>query len=221
MLHVAGTPLLPLAGVGIGGGIVATGLALGASYRRARVLAFLNPWADPLNTGYQNIQSLVGIASGGLTGVGLGESRAKWGFLPYAHTDFIFAIIAEELGLIGAFVVVALFAALGVLGAKAAQQAPDRFGMLLAVGGHGVVRRAGLRQHRGGHRHPAHHRRPAAVPVLRRVLARVQHDRGGPAAERGPPGPGARPRPASPAPAARPELRGRPGRGRSTAPSAR
>ena len=134
VLHVAGTPLLPLAGVGFGGAIVATGLALGASYRRARVLAFLHPWADPQNTGYQNIQSLVGIASGGLTGLGLGESRAKWGFLPYAHTDFIFAIIAEELGLIGAFVVVALFAALCILGAKAAQQAPDRFGMLLASG---------------------------------------------------------------------------------------
>jgi cell division protein FtsW len=134
VLHVAGTPLLPLMGVGVSGAVVATGLALGASYRRARVLAFLNPWADPLNTGYQNIQSLVGVASGGLTGLGLGESRAKWGFLPYAHTDFIFAIIAEELGLVGACVVVALFAALCILGAKASQQAPDRFGMLLASG---------------------------------------------------------------------------------------
>jgi cell division protein FtsW len=131
---VAGTPLLSLLGVGIVGSVLATGLALGASYRRARVLAFLDPWADPLNTGYQNIQSLVGIASGGLTGVGLGESRAKWGFLPYAHTDFIFAIIAEELGLLGALAVVALFVALCVLGARAALLAPDRFGMLLAAG---------------------------------------------------------------------------------------
>ena len=98
------------------------------------MLAFLHPWDDPLNTGYQNIQSLVGLASGGLTGVGLGESRAKWGFLPYAHTDFIFAIIGEELGLVGAAVVVGLFVALGVLGARAAQLAPDRFGMLLAAG---------------------------------------------------------------------------------------
>jgi cell division protein FtsW len=134
VLHVAGTPLLPLTGVGIGGALVATVLALGASYRRARVLAFLNPWADPLNTGYQNIQSLVGIASGGITGLGLGQSRAKWGFLPYAHTDFIFAIIGEELGLVGALVVVALFVALCVLGARASQHAPDRFGMLLAAG---------------------------------------------------------------------------------------
>jgi cell division protein FtsW len=113
---------------------VATGLALGASYRRARVLAFLNPWADPLNTGYQNIQSLVGVASGGLTGVGLGESRAKWGFLPYAHTDFIFAIIAEELGLFGALLVVGLFVALGYLGMRTAVWARDPFGRLLAVG---------------------------------------------------------------------------------------
>jgi cell division protein FtsW len=134
VLYVAGAPLLPLLGVGLGGSIVATGLALGASYRRARVLAFLDPWADPLNTGYQNIQSLVGVASGGWTGVGLGESRAKWGFLPYAHTDFIFAIIGEELGLLGAFFVVGLFVALVILGAKAAQQAPDPFGMLLAAG---------------------------------------------------------------------------------------
>jgi cell division protein FtsW len=133
-LFVAGAPLVPLAGVGITGALLATGLALAASYRRARVLAFLDPWADPLNKGYQNIQSLVGIASGGITGVGLGRSRAKWGFLPYAHTDFIFAIIAEELGLVGALVVVALFLALVVLGAQAAAHAPDRFGMLLAAG---------------------------------------------------------------------------------------
>jgi cell division protein FtsW len=134
VLFVAGAPLIPLLGVGLAGSVVATGLALGASYRRARVLAFLDPWSDPLNTGYQNIQSLVGIASGGWTGVGLGESRAKWGFLPYAHTDFIFAIIGEELGLLGALVVVGLFVALCILGAKAAHQAPDRFGMLLASG---------------------------------------------------------------------------------------
>jgi cell division protein FtsW len=134
VLYVAGAPLIPLVGVGISGAAAATVLALGASYRRARVLAFLDPWADPLNTGYQNIQSLVGIASGGLTGVGIGESKAKWGFLPYAHTDFIFAIIGEELGLLGALVVVGLFVALCILGAKAASQAPDRFGMLLAAG---------------------------------------------------------------------------------------
>ena len=133
-LFIAGTPLVPLSGLAAAGGLVATALALWAPYRRARVLAFLDPWADYRNTGYQNIQSLVGVASGGITGVGLGASRAKWGFLPYAHTDFIFAIIAEELGLIGALIVVALFVALCLLGARAALLAPDRFGMLLAAG---------------------------------------------------------------------------------------
>ena len=97
-------------------------------------MAFRDPWADPLNTGYQTIQSQVGLANGGLLGTGLGEGRAKWGFLPEAHTDFIFAIIGEELGLVGALTVVALFLALGLLGVRTALRAPDRFGMLLAAG---------------------------------------------------------------------------------------
>jgi cell division protein FtsW len=134
LLFVAGTPLLPLTAFGVAGGLVATGLALFEPYRRARVTAFLDPWKDYQDSGYQNIQSLVGIASGGITGTGLGASRAKWGFLPYAHTDFIFAIIGEELGLMGALVVVSLFVALAILGARAARLAPDRFGMLIATG---------------------------------------------------------------------------------------
>jgi cell division protein FtsW len=134
MLFVAGTPLLPLAGITIGGGVVAAGLALAAPYRRARVLAFRDPWGDPLNSGYQTIQSLVGIAQGGLAGVGLGASRSKWGFLPFAHTDFVFAIIAEETGLIGASAVVLLFVALCWFGVIVAMRAPDAFGMLLAAG---------------------------------------------------------------------------------------
>ena len=134
VLYVAGTPLLPLAGLSVLGGLAATVLAFAAPYRRARVMAFLDPWKDYQDTGYQTIQSLVGIASGGITGTGLGQSRAKWGFLPYAHTDFIFAIIGEELGLVGALVVVSLFVAFCVLGARAALMAPDRFGMLLAAG---------------------------------------------------------------------------------------
>ena len=117
------------------------------------------------------------MASGGLTGVGLGESRAKWGFLPYAHTDFIFAIIGEELGLIGAAVVVGLFVALCVLGARAAQLAPDRFGMLLAAGitaWFGVQAFVNIGAVIGI---LPDHRRAAAVRVLRRVVARVQHGR--------------------------------------------
>jgi cell division protein FtsW len=134
MLWVAGTPIIPLSALAGLGAVVATSLALWAPYRRARVLAFLDPMADYQNGGYQNVQSLVGVASGGITGSGLGESRAKWGFLPEAHTDFIFAIIGEELGLVGALVVVGLFVALCVLGSRAALQAPDRFGMLIAAG---------------------------------------------------------------------------------------
>jgi cell division protein FtsW len=134
VLYVAGTPLHRMLGLGVlaAGGAVAMTLLEG--FRRDRLLAFLDPWADPLNTGYQTIQSMVGIASGGLTGVGLGASRAKWGFLPYAHTDFIFAIIAEELGLLGAGVVILLFAALALVGLRAAIDAPDPFGRLLAAG---------------------------------------------------------------------------------------
>jgi cell division protein FtsW len=131
---VAGTPLGPLAGWATFGLTVAMGLALTAPYRRARMTAFIDPWADPMASGYQNVQSLVGLGSGGLFGEGLGASRAKWGYLPYAHSDFIFAIIGEELGLAGTTIVVGLFAVLGVVGIRIALHAPDRFGMLLAVG---------------------------------------------------------------------------------------
>jgi cell division protein FtsW len=134
MLFVAGVPLKPL---GVATGVVAAAAGLFAviePYRMRRVMAFRDPWADPLNTGYQTIQSLSGVANGGLVGTGLGEGRAKWGFLPYPHTDFIFAVISEELGLIGGLTVVALFVALGVLGIRTALHAPDRFGMLVATG---------------------------------------------------------------------------------------
>jgi cell division protein FtsW len=134
LCFVGGTPVARLAGwstVGIG---AATALALAAPYRRARVLTFLDPWADPMDKGYQNIQSLVGLASGGVAGKGLGAGTAKWGFLPYAHSDFIFAVIGEELGLVGAVAVVGLFVLLGVVGIRIALHAPDRFGLLLATG---------------------------------------------------------------------------------------
>src|SRR5262249_56822670 len=103
-------------------------------YRRARMFTFLDPFADSSNAGYQISQSLIALGSGGLTGVGLGASRAKWNFLPNAHTDFIFAIIGEELGLIGCFLVMGLFIAFAILGARAALRSPDRFGALLAAG---------------------------------------------------------------------------------------
>jgi cell division protein FtsW len=109
-------------------------LALAEPYRRTRMLTFLDPFKDSSNAGYQISQSLIALGSGGLTGVGLGAGRAKWNFLPNAHTDFIFAIIGEELGLIGCFLVMGLFIAFAVFGARAALRAPDRFGALLAAG---------------------------------------------------------------------------------------
>jgi cell division protein FtsW len=120
--------------VGGAGAALVTALAWLEPYRRERMLTFLHPFADSSNSGYQIAQSLIAIGSGGLTGVGLGASRAKWNFLPNAHTDFIFAIIGEELGLIGAFVVMGLFVVFGILGTRAALRAPDRFGTLLAAG---------------------------------------------------------------------------------------
>lgn len=134
MLFVAGARLPHLFLWTVSGALAASIAAFGSDYRRARLLSFRDPWADPLGDGLQTIQSWIGIASGGWAGVGLGAGRAKWGFLPYAHSDFIFAIVAEELGLLGAGALVLTFALVGYLGVRAALNAPDRFGMLLAAG---------------------------------------------------------------------------------------
>jgi len=104
------------------------------TYRRNRILAFLNPWQDPEGTGFQIIQSFIALGSGGLTGLGLGESRQKLFYLPEAHTDFIFSIIGEELGLIGSLSVLSLFAILIFLGFRIALKSKDLFGKLLALG---------------------------------------------------------------------------------------
>ena len=133
-LFMAGVPLLPLTGWSLVSGGAAALAAWGSGYRRDRVTSMLDPWADPLDTGWQTIQSRVGIASGGASGVGLGESRIKWGFLPEAQTDFIFAVFAEEMGWLGAMFVVGLFAMFAVCGIWVALNAPDRFGQVLATG---------------------------------------------------------------------------------------
>ena len=134
MLFVAGARISSLASWAMAGGLLAVLAAYAVPYRRARLLAFVDPWADPLGNGLQTIQSQVGIASGGFFGVGLGASRTKWGFLPFAHTDFIFAIVAEEIGLIGAGALILSFLLFGLFGVRAALGARDRFGMLLATG---------------------------------------------------------------------------------------
>ncbi len=105
-----------------------------APYRLQRFLVFMNPEHDPMGFGYQMTQALLAIGSGGLFGVGLGQSRQKFNYLPEPVTDSIFAILAEELGLIGTVVVVALFLFLAWRGLKIAMYAPDEFGRLLAVG---------------------------------------------------------------------------------------
>ena len=104
------------------------------SYRQARLTAFLDPGSDPQGAGFQLLQSLIAVGSGGFTGVGLMESKQKLFYLPEAHTDFIYAVICEELGFIGAILVMALFLVYGWRGLRAAFGAPDGFGRLLALG---------------------------------------------------------------------------------------
>ncbi len=105
-----------------------------AQYRLQRVLAFLDPWRDPQGSGFHIIQSLLAFGSGGLLGVGLGASRQKFFYLPEGHTDFIYAILGEELGLLGTFGLLALFALFTYRGLRIARAAPDRYGALLAAG---------------------------------------------------------------------------------------
>jgi cell division protein FtsW len=104
------------------------------SYRHARIMAFLHPDSDPQGAGFQLLQSLIAVGSGGFSGFGLMEGKQKLFYLPEAHTDFIYAVICEELGFLGAVFVVALFATYGWRGLRAAFNAPDRFGTMLALG---------------------------------------------------------------------------------------
>lgn len=134
MLYFAGARFLHLLAATVAGAGLTAMLIAYSPWRRDRMLGFLDPWADPYGNGYQTLKSLHAMASGGVDGLGLGAGRAKWGFLPYAHTDFIFAVIGEELGMIGSLFVVVLFVAIAAAGLGVALRAPDRFGMLLAVG---------------------------------------------------------------------------------------
>jgi cell division protein FtsW len=134
MLYVGGArPLHVLALVGCG----AIGMVLAvqlAPYRMRRLLAFLDPWEHSQDAGFQLVQSLIAFGSGGLGGVGLGQSKQKMLFLPEAHTDFIFALVGEELGLVGAAVVLVLFAVVALRGFRVAARHPDSFASLLAFG---------------------------------------------------------------------------------------
>jgi cell division protein FtsW len=126
LLFFAGAPMRLMTALIVGGLTGAVILGLTAGYRQARIAAFLSPsTADPLGPGYQATQALYSLADGGLFGVGLGQGRAKWSYLPNAHNDFIFAIIGEELGFLGAAAVLALFATLAYTGLRIAARSTD------------------------------------------------------------------------------------------------
>jgi cell division protein FtsW len=110
------------------------GLLLLVPWRLKRMITFLDPWADPQNSGFQVVQSLLAIGSGGPNGLGFAQGKQKMLFLPFAHSDFIFAVVAEELGLVGALAVIAVFCLILWRGLRTALLAPDRFGMLLSLG---------------------------------------------------------------------------------------
>jgi cell division protein FtsW len=134
ILLVAGVRVRLLAGAAV----LAVALGLVAiwiePYRRARVFSFLDPWSDAQGAGFQIVQATIGIGSGGFTGAGLGEGVGKVSYLPEAHTDMIFAVIGEELGLVGATLVISAFALLAVAGFRIATRCQDPFGKLLAAG---------------------------------------------------------------------------------------
>lgn len=134
MLFIAGAPLMQLA-LEVAIAVPALlAFIYSSAYRRTRFLAFLHPWKDPQGTGYHIIQSLYALGSGGLFGLGLGQSRQKFGYLPAQHTDFIFSIIGEELGFVGAVAVLMLFLLFAYRGIRIAMRAEDRFGFYLAIG---------------------------------------------------------------------------------------
>lgn len=142
LILIVGASILFAAGVRLGwfalaGGVMAAGLTAIIAftpYMNTRITTWLDPWSDPQDKGLQAIQSLLAIGSGGLTGLGLGNSRQKFQYLPEEHNDFVFAIVCEELGLIGAGLILILFALLIIRGYWLALHARDRFGSLLIVG---------------------------------------------------------------------------------------
>ncbi len=134
MMFVAGLSGWYVLGAGLASLPAVYLLIVRVSYRYERVVGFLNPGADPQGRGFQLLQSLIAVGSGGLFGVGLMESRQKLFYLPEAHTDFIYAVLCEELGFLGAAVVLALFAIYGWRGIRAVLVAPDDFGRLTALG---------------------------------------------------------------------------------------
>ncbi|MBZ5748708.1 MULTISPECIES: stage V sporulation protein E [Metabacillus] len=134
MIFVSGARISHFGWLGLLGVAGFVGLVISAPYRIKRITSFLDPWEDPLGSGFQIIQSLYAIGPGGLVGLGLGQSRQKFFYLPEPQTDFIFAILAEELGFIGGSLVLLLFGLLLWRGVRIALGAPDLYGSFLAIG---------------------------------------------------------------------------------------
>ncbi|WP_100400870.1 stage V sporulation protein E [Bacillus sp. FJAT-44742] len=134
MIFVSGARISHFAWLGVVGAAGFVGLIASAPYRIKRITSFLDPWSDPLGSGFQIIQSLYAIGPGGLFGMGFGESRQKYFYLPEPQTDFIFAIIAEEGGYIAGLVIILLFTIVMWRGIRISLGAPDMYGALLAVG---------------------------------------------------------------------------------------
>jgi cell division protein FtsW len=134
MCFTAGARLLHLGMAAAPGLVIGAGMLLFVPWRFQRLVTFTNPWADPQNSGFQVVQSLIAIGSGGTAGLGFAQGRQKMFFLPFAHSDFIFAVVGEELGLFGALAVLLVFGVLLWRGMRVALRAPDRFGMLLGLG---------------------------------------------------------------------------------------
>lgn len=134
MLFAAGVRKRHLAGLGLVALPALVWAIFAESYRRQRIFAFLDPWKDPLGAGFHTIQALLALGSGGLFGVGLGHSLQAFGYLPEDYTDFIFAILGEELGLLGTLTVIVLFMVVAWRGYRLAMRAPDTFSGLLALG---------------------------------------------------------------------------------------
>ena len=134
MVYTAGARLLHL-GLAAAPAIIGVALLLiFVPFRMKRMITFLDPWADPQGGGFQVVQSLIAVGSGGPNGLGFAQGKQKMLFLPFAHSDFIFAVVGEELGLVGTFAVVAVFALFLWRGIRTSILAPDRFGMLLSLG---------------------------------------------------------------------------------------
>ena len=134
MVLMAGARWLHMGLIGAAGAALGTFYALSEDYRRARLMSFRDPFAYLTNEGYQLSQSLMAFGSGGLFGMGLGKGRQKYAFLPYPESDFIFAVVGEDMGFFGCVLILALFAAFVFFGLRVAMRCEDRFGSLLAGG---------------------------------------------------------------------------------------